>query len=204
MSHYRHVKICIHSRCQGNELEICNLFQFIILSHKPWLNAIVESCLQLKLKRWSWKWKTFFKMDVVPLMAKTEVPVLCNFPKHSSLRICAIAWNYHMANLTWSFWPTSKHLLTWKSLEKNESEVSGVFYFSGQTNLQRNVSSVVWNKLFSILLAKRPLWRQWNIATSSWKSLTTSTQCHITNGQWRGDKLRGRKCCSSPKQDSRF
>ena len=43
MSHYCYVKICIRSRCQGNELEICNLFQFIILSHKPWLNAIVES-----------------------------------------------------------------------------------------------------------------------------------------------------------------
>lgn len=65
-------------------------------------------------------------MDVVALMAKMEVPVLGNFPKHSSLRICAIAWNYHMANLTWSCWPTSQHLLTSKSLEKNESEVSGV------------------------------------------------------------------------------
>ena len=72
------------------------------------------------------KVKTFFKMDVVALMAKMEVPVLGNFPKHTSLRICAIAWNYHMANLTWSFWPTSKHLLTWKSLKKNESEVSRV------------------------------------------------------------------------------
>ena len=50
MSHYCHVKICIRSRCQGNELEIFNLFQFIILSHKPWLNAIVESCSQLKIK----------------------------------------------------------------------------------------------------------------------------------------------------------
>lgn len=65
-------------------------------------------------------------MDVVALMAKMEVPVLGNFLKHSSLRICAIAWNYHMANLTWSCWPTSQHLLTSKSLEKNESEVSGV------------------------------------------------------------------------------
>ena len=50
MSHYCHVKICIRSRCQGNKLEIFNLFQFIILSHKPWLNAIVESCSQLKIK----------------------------------------------------------------------------------------------------------------------------------------------------------
>ena len=97
-------------------------------------------------------------MDVVALMAKTEVPVLGNFPKHTSLRICAIAWNYHMVNLTWSFWPTSKHLITWKSLKKNKSEVSSsAFTFHEQTNLQRNVSSVVWNKLFSILLAKRPL-----------------------------------------------
>ena len=69
MSHYRHVKICIRSRCQGNKLEICNLFQFIILSHKPWLNAIVESCWQVKLKRWSWKWKIFVKMDVVALIS---------------------------------------------------------------------------------------------------------------------------------------
>ena len=40
---------------------------------------------------------------------------------------------------------------------KTKAKSSECFYFSGPTNLQRNVSSVVWNKLFSISLAKRPL-----------------------------------------------
>ena len=173
MAHYRHVKICIRSRCQGNELEICNLFQFIILSHKPWLNAIVDSCSQLKLKRWSWKWKTFFMMDVVALMAKTcsrqfsEALILENL--HNCMELSHGHSGQHPTiYLSGSLW------------RKTKAKSSECFYFSIQTNFFGNVSLVVWNKLFSISPAKRPLWRQWNIAESSWKSRTTSTQRHIT------------------------